>query len=460
MRCGRVTLLRAPAAGRPARLPGEVSPDPSRPRTPAVRQPATDPPRRSPRRPSPRNPPSCEPPCHCSHPGGRARKTGLFIGPFFLGGAVTASSLRRSPFGLRRSARDPWRQPGTRRVRSRAGRASRSHPRVSPDAALARALPHAAAFGGSAASAATQANDDNDNNADDNDHSNNDNCQIRLGWRHVPPRRASAPGYRRGDLADSPRYRTPRIATGSQRRRSFAAIQRRAPRQLTAPQASSRPDYRAWCCRRGAARLLVSVAERSPAGFPQRHHAGRPATRHPHCASLLRCRCGRPAAVFTSPVWQPRRSALTAATRIATGYHSRRVHAHAIAAPEPACHTALRGDTTRRTCGRPCRTVPVACAWWQPPASGPLRSPPLVCRSGICVGQRTGRRVAGSLRAGCARRRISFPQCGSRRRFASSACHKPTAATHAFPVAAQRGDQARRLGPSPGPSPPAVQSAE
>ena len=139
-------------------------PGPLAPATPAVRQPATDPPRRSPRRPSPQNPPSCEPPCHCSHPGGRARKTGLFRGPFFWGGAVTASSLRRSPFGLRRSARDPWRLPGTRRVRSRAGRASRSLPRVSPDAALARAHPHAAAFGGSAASAATRSNDDKNHN--------------------------------------------------------------------------------------------------------------------------------------------------------------------------------------------------------------------------------------------------------------------------------------------------------
>jgi hypothetical protein len=265
---------------------------------------------------------------------------------------VTASSLRRSPFGLRRSARDPWRLPGTRRVRSRAGRASRSLPRVSPDATLARAHPHAAAFGGSAASAATRSNDNytDNENADDNYPSANDNIQIRLGWRHVPPRRASAPGYRRGDLADSPRYQTPHMVTSSQRRRSFAAIQRRAPRQLTAPQASSRPDYRAWCCRRGAVRLLVSVAVRSPSGFPQRHHGGRPATRHPHCASLLRCRCGRPAAVFRSPVWQPRR--LPRGT--ATGSHLRRVRAHAIPAPEPACHTALSGVTTRRTCGRPC----------------------------------------------------------------------------------------------------------
>ena len=36
------------------------------------------------------------------------------------------------------------------------------------------------------------------------------------------------------------------------------------------------------------------------------------------------------------------------------------------------------------------RALPVAYAWWQPPASGPVRSPPLLCRSGIFVGQRTG----------------------------------------------------------------------
>ena len=43
----------------------------------------------------------------------------------------------------------------------------------------------------------------------------NEQVQNILGWRHVPPRRASAPGYRRGDLADSPRYQQPHIATGS-----------------------------------------------------------------------------------------------------------------------------------------------------------------------------------------------------------------------------------------------------
>ena len=79
----------------------------------------------------------------------------------------------------------------------------------------------------------------------------------------------------------------------------------------TAPQASSHPDYRSWCCRRGAVRLLVSVAVRSPSGFPQRHHVGRPATRHPHCARLLRCRCGSPAAEIPFSLWQPLRCAST-----------------------------------------------------------------------------------------------------------------------------------------------------
>ncbi len=57
------------------------------------------------------------------------------------------------------------------------------------------------------------------------------------------------------------------------------------------------------------------------------------------------------------------------------------------------------------------------------PASGPVRSPPLRLPQWQDVGQRTGRRVAGSLRAGCARRRIPRPQCGSRRH----ACRAPAA---------------------------------
>ena len=166
-------------------------------------------------------------------------------------------------------------------------------------------------------------------------------------------------------------------------------------------------------------------------------------------------------------LWQARRrlqipsvAAPTAATR----------HGHGLTLAARACArhsgsgTGLPHGVERRYhpahVWQALRPVPVACAWWQPPASGPLRSPPLVCRCGICVGQRTGRRVAGSLRAGCARRRISYPQCGSRRRFASSACHRTTAATHHFLWQPNAGDQARRLGPSPGPSPPAVQSAE
>jgi len=55
------------------------------------------------------------------------------------------------------------------------------------------------------------------------------------------------------------------------------------------------------------------------------------------------------------------------------------------------------------------------CAWWQPPVilTGTVAAASLPQRHH--VGQRTGRRVASSLRAGHARRRISHPQCGSRR---------------------------------------------
>ena len=105
------------------------------------------------------------------------------------------------------------------------------------------------------------------------------------------------------------------------------------------------------------------------------------------------------------------------------------------------------------------RALPVAYAWWQPPASGPVRSPPLACRSGSLVGQRTGRRVASSLRAGCARRRSHIPSV------AAAAASRRAPATRRLPHTfslwqPNAGNQARRLGPSPGPSPPAVQSAE
>ena len=266
---------------------------------------------------------------------------------------MTASSLRRSPFGLRRSARDPWRLPGTRRVRSRAGRASRSLPRVSPDATLARAHPHVAAFGGSAASAATRPNDNNNDNdhADDNDPSNNDNSQIRLGWRHVPPRRASAPGYRRGDLADSPRYRTPRIATGSQRRRSFAAIQRRAPRQLT-PR-PRRPVARNTGLGVAAGARLASLC---PALYGRRRAFRRGITPEglPHDILTAQACCGVGVA-GPPPISKPQCGSPNGCHAHCHGLTLAARAAHAIPAPAPACHTALRADTQERPCGRPCR---------------------------------------------------------------------------------------------------------
>ena len=90
---------RAACASARRGFPGPLAP--AHPGSPPTRD---RPPRRSPRRPSPQNPPSCEPPCHCSHPGGRARKTGLFIGPFFLGGSgdrilIAAVTLRASAVG-------------------------------------------------------------------------------------------------------------------------------------------------------------------------------------------------------------------------------------------------------------------------------------------------------------------------------------------------------------------------
>jgi hypothetical protein len=129
------------------------------------------------------------------------------------------------------------------------------------------------------------------------------------------------------------------------------------------------------------------------------------------------------------------------------GCHTTRPRAHtrgACCARHTGSGTGLPHGVERMiihgACGRPCRAVPVACAWWQPPVIRTATVPAVrlpqrhLCRPA----HRTP--VAGSLRAGCARRRISYPQCGSRRRFASSACHKTTAATHSFSVAAQRGD--------------------
>ena len=161
----------------------------------------------------------------------------------------------------------------------------------------------------------------------------------------------------------------------------------------------SRPDYRTACATSRHHRRCSSV--RSPAGVARRHHGGRRVTRHPHCASLLRCRLPRPPPFSHPQCGSP------------NGCHA---HGHGLTlAALLRSHTgrprlaarAFREDKTQRPCGSRRR---------------PVRSPPLLCRSGIFVGQRTGRRVASSLRAGCARRRTSHPQCGSRRSD-PCACH-------------------------------------
>jgi len=48
------------------------------------------------------------------------------------------------------------------------------------------------------------------------------------------------------------------------------------------------------------------------APLPQRHHGGRRAVRHPHCASLFRWQPSRPPPFTALPVWQPRRFAPSA----------------------------------------------------------------------------------------------------------------------------------------------------
>ena len=110
----------------------------------------------------------------------------------------------------------------------------------------------------------------------------------------------------------------------------------------------------------GRRRSLAAAASCRPAHRPPRRR-------------LLACRMRSPTFQVPSVA-----AAVNPAERlprdIATGSHSWRVHAHAIPAPEPACHTALREDNQERTRGRPCGSVPVAYAWWQPPASGPVRS--------------------------------------------------------------------------------------
>ena len=76
-------------------------------------------------------------------------------------------------------------------------------------------------------------------------------------------------------------------------------------------------------------------------------------------------------------LWQPRRCASTAATRHGHGLTLAERASHAIPAPEPTCHTALSGDTTRRACGRPCmrcQSLPLGGSRPHPDRYGPRRS--------------------------------------------------------------------------------------
>ena len=104
--------------------------------------------------------------------------------------------------------------------------------------------------------------------------------------------------------------------------------------------------------------------------------------------------------------------------------------AHAIPAPAPACHTALRADNHERPCGRPCRSVPPAslvAAARHPDRYGLRR---FACRSGVSSASAPARRVAASLRAGCARRRFHVPSV------AAAACGRAPATTPGAGVAA------------------------
>jgi hypothetical protein len=70
------------------------------------------------------------------------------------------------------------------------------------------------------------------------------------------------------------------------------------------------------------------------------------------------------------------------------------------------------------------RAVASRFAWWQPPASGPVRSPPRVCRSGIMSASATAAASQASLRAGRARRHFPIPSVA-----AAAASRRAPAAT-------------------------------
>ena len=124
---------------------------------------------------------------------------------------------------------------------------------------------------------------------------------------HRPPRRRllaarlrtpTFPCSRCGSRAASRRPAATRLATGSQNRRCFAAI------PGPAPAAARRcgmifTGARAAAVERGACRQAPGVrAHPARYGhrrfFPQRHHGGRRAVHHPHCAGLFRWQPSRP----------------------------------------------------------------------------------------------------------------------------------------------------------------------
>ena len=101
-----------------------------------------------------------------------------------------------------------------------------------------------------------------------------------------------------GSRAASRRPAATRLATGSQPRRCFAAIPGPAP--AAARRCGLIPmSARAAAVERGACRQAPGVrAHPARYGhrrfFPQRHHGGRRAVRHPHCAGLFRWQPSRP----------------------------------------------------------------------------------------------------------------------------------------------------------------------
>ena len=243
----------------------------------------------------------------------------------------------------------------------------------------------------------------------------------------------------------SPRAELPRPATGAaisptppdtgrptlprapRFRRCFAAIPA-SHLPVNALRPRSRPDYRTACATSRHHRRCSSV--RSPAGVTWRRHGGRPATRHPHGAGLLRCRCGRPAAVFQIPSV----AAPTAATR----------HCHGLTLAARACarHTGIKNrpatrrcaeDNQERTCGSPCQAVPVACAWWQPPVILTGTVPAASLPQRLHSGQRTGPLPRRLLACLCAHRRFHVPSVAAAVTCAVCLPHRRARAAAAVP---------------------------